>query len=162
MANKSEAVERAEVYYDSTEADAFYKTIWGGEDIHIGLYRSEDEPIAIASRRTVETMADRIGAAGSGMRVLDLGAGYGGAARYLADRFGCRVTCLNLSETQNDLNRALTEKAGLGDLVRIVHGDFESIPEPDAQLRCRLVARRDSAQRRPSPRARRGAPRAFG
>lgn len=131
MANKSEAVERAEVYYDSTEADAFYKTIWGGEDIHIGLYRSEDEPIAIASRRTVETMADRIGAAGSGMRVLDLGAGYGGAARYLADRFGCRVTCLNLSETQNDLNRALTEKAGLGDLVRIVHGDFESIPEPD-------------------------------
>lgn len=131
MENRSEAVERAEVYYDSTEADAFYKTIWGGEDIHIGLYRSEDEPIAIASRRTVETMADRIGAANSDMRVLDLGAGYGGAARYLADRFGCRVTCLNLSETQNDLNRALTEKAGLGDLVRIVHGDFESVPEPD-------------------------------
>ena len=29
MTSKSEAVERAEIYYDSTEADAFYKTIWG-------------------------------------------------------------------------------------------------------------------------------------
>lgn len=132
MQNRSEAVARAEVYYDSTEADAFYKTIWGGEDIHIGLYKSDDEPIADASRRTVETMADRIAVAGADTRVLDLGAGYGGAARYLAGRFGCHVTCLNLSETQNDLNRELTAKAGLDDLVRVVHGNFENIPEPDA------------------------------
>lgn len=132
MQNRSEAVARAEVYYDSTEADAFYKTIWGGEDIHIGLYKSDDEPIADASRRTVETMADRIAGAGADVRVLDLGAGYGGAARYLAGRFGCHVTCLNLSETQNDLNRELTAKAGLDDLVRVVHGNFENIPEPDA------------------------------
>lgn len=132
MENKSEAVERAEVYYDSTEADAFYKTIWGGEDIHIGLYASDDEPIAIASRRTVETMADRIALQRTEMRVLDLGAGYGGAARYLADRFGCHVTCLNLSETQNALNRELTGKAGLEERVRVVHGNFENIPEPDA------------------------------
>tara|TARA_R110000868_G_scaffold64985_4_gene195021 strand:+ start:19436 stop:20269 length:834 start_codon:yes stop_codon:yes gene_type:complete len=131
MTNSSDAVARAEVYYDSTEADAFYKTIWGGEDIHIGLYESEDEPIADASRRTVATMADRIAGAGADIRILDLGAGYGGAARYLADRFGCHVTCLNLSETQNDLNRELTAKAGLGDLVKVVHGDFENIPEPD-------------------------------
>ena len=131
MRNSSDAVARAEVYYDSTEADAFYKTIWGGEDIHIGLYESEDEPIADASRRTVATMADRIAGAGADIRILDLGAGYGGAARYLADRFGCHVTCLNLSETQNDLNRELTAKAGLGDLVKVVHGDFENIPEPD-------------------------------
>lgn len=131
MSNRSDAVERAEVYYDSTEADAFYKTIWGGEDIHIGLYKSDDEPIADASRRTVETMADRIPAAGGDTRILDLGAGYGGAARYLADRFGCPVTCLNLSETQNALNRELTAKAGLNDLVRVVHGNFENIPEPD-------------------------------
>ena len=132
MTSKSEAVERAEIYYDSTEADAFYKTIWGGEDIHIGLYKTDDEPIADASRNTVETMADRIAGAGTATRILDLGAGYGGAARYLADRFGCAVTCLNLSETQNALNRELTAKAGLEDLVRVVHGNFENIPEPDS------------------------------
>jgi len=131
MATKSEAVERAEAYYDSTEADAFYQTIWGGQDIHIGLYQDEAEPIADASRRTVETMATRLVNADETTRILDLGAGYGGAARYLADRFGCQVTCLNLSETQNALNRELTEAAGLTDRVSVVYGDFESIPDPD-------------------------------
>ncbi len=131
MMTKSEAVERAEAYYDSGEADAFYQTIWGGQDIHIGLYADEGEPIADASRRTVETMATRLAGIDATTRVLDLGAGYGGSARFLADRFGCKVTCLNLSETQNDLNRTLTEEAGLTDLVSVVYGDFENIPEPD-------------------------------
>jgi len=131
MASRSEAVGRAEAYYDSTEADAFYQTFWGGEDIHIGIYLSDDEPIAAASRRTVETMADRLAGIDESTCILDLGAGYGGSARYLADRFGCRVTCLNLSETQNTLNRKLTAEAGLSERVRVVHGDFENVPEPD-------------------------------
>lgn len=128
---RSEAVARAEAYYDSSEADAFYQTIWGGQDIHIGLYRDEQEPIADASRRTVETMASHLGVVDNRTRILDLGAGYGGSARYLAERFACHVTCLNLSETQNALNRKLSEDAGLTDLVDVVHGDFENIPEPD-------------------------------
>jgi cyclopropane fatty-acyl-phospholipid synthase-like methyltransferase len=131
MTTKSEAVERAEAYYDSSEADAFYQTIWGGQDIHIGVYRDDSEPIADASRRTVETMAALLTSVNETSRILDLGAGYGGSAHYLADRFGCRVTCLNLSETQNALNRTLTAEAGLTDRVRVVHGDFENIPEPD-------------------------------
>lgn len=134
MATKSEAVERAEAYYDSGAADAFYQTIWGGQDIHIGLYRDDVEPIADASRRTVETMANRLVKADGTTRVLDIGAGYGGSARYLADRFGCKVTCLNLSETQNALNRTLTAEAGLTGLVDVVYGDFENIPEPDGRF----------------------------
>lgn len=129
MSARSNAVEQAEEYYDSDAADAFYKSIWGGEDIHIGLYDSDDDTIAAASRRTVERMVDHLGDVSQDMTILDLGAGYGGAARYLAERFGCHVTCLNLSETQNALNRKLTEQAGLSDLVSVVHGDFEHIPE---------------------------------
>ena len=131
MANRTAAVERAEAYYDTTEADAFYQTVWGGQDIHIGIYRGQDEAIAAASRRTVETMASRLAMVDQTTRILDLGAGYGGSARYLADRFGCRVTCLNISETQNALNLKLTEDAGLTGLIRVVHGDFENVPEPD-------------------------------
>jgi SAM-dependent methyltransferase len=131
MTIKSDAVERAEAYYDSSEADAFYQNVWGGQDIHIGIYQGDVEPVADASRRTVETMANQISNIDGATRVLDLGAGYGGSGRYLAERFGCQVTCLNLSETQNATNRKLTDAAGLGDLVRVVHGDFEKIPEPD-------------------------------
>ncbi|MDH5777270.1 MAG: SAM-dependent methyltransferase, partial [Gammaproteobacteria bacterium] len=36
----SEAVATARDYYNSEDADNFYNIIWGGEDIHIGLYES--------------------------------------------------------------------------------------------------------------------------
>ncbi|HKJ07817.1 MAG TPA: class I SAM-dependent methyltransferase, partial [Gammaproteobacteria bacterium] len=94
----SAAVATARDYYNSDDADNFYFTIWGGEDIHVGLYQSDDEPIFAASRRTVERLAGKLTGLGKDSRVLDLGAGYGGAARYLAATYGCRVVALNLSE----------------------------------------------------------------
>jgi len=126
MGSKTEAVVRAEGYYDSGSADEFYKNIWGGEDIHIGLYQTPHEDIPIASRRTVETMAKELDGLNAQSRVLDLGAGYGGSGRYLAKEFGCKVVCLNLSETQNDRNRMLNKEQGLDDLVSVVYGDFEN------------------------------------
>ena len=116
-------------YYDSAEADDFYRTIWGGEDIHIGLYdRGSD--IRQASRRTVDRMAAKAGEL-SGKRVLDLGSGYGGAARVLAQEHGANVVCLNLSAVENDRNRALTRDAGLIDKVAVVDGSFDAVPFDD-------------------------------
>ena len=54
--NPTNVVEKARSYYNSSDADTFYFTVWGGEDIHIGLYKDDREPIFDASRRTVETM----------------------------------------------------------------------------------------------------------
>lgn len=125
---KAETV--AEDYYDSSDADNFYELVWGGEDIHIGLY----EPglsIFAASRKTVERMAAQVTRLGPHSRVLDLGAGYGGAARYLAAAKGCHVTCLNLSEVQNERNRELNRKQKLDALVELRHGSFEAIPCED-------------------------------
>ncbi|MDH5409605.1 MAG: SAM-dependent methyltransferase, partial [Gammaproteobacteria bacterium] len=53
----SEAVATARDYYNSEDADNFYNIIWGGEDIHIGLYESTNESIVEASHRTVRHMA---------------------------------------------------------------------------------------------------------
>ena len=58
--NYSEVVDVARDYYNSDDADNFYFQVWGGEDIHIGLYENDDEPISIASERTVATMANQI------------------------------------------------------------------------------------------------------
>jgi sarcosine/dimethylglycine N-methyltransferase len=126
------AVETARGYYNSDDADHFYFHVWGGEDIHIGLYTSADEAIAPASRRTVERMAGLARGLGPESRVLDCGAGYGGAARFLADRFGCRVTALNLSEKENARNRAMNRERGLDHLIEVVDGSFETIPCEDA------------------------------
>lgn len=128
----SDVVQTARDYYNSEDADNFYFHIWGGEDIHIGLYNSESEDIATASRRTVEVIADRLSGIDTNSRVLDIGAGYGGAARYLARRFGCKVTALNLSEAENARNRKMNEEAGLTSLIDVVDGSFEAIPAGDA------------------------------
>lgn len=127
-------VATTEQYYDSADADAFYEQVWGGEDIHIGVYASPDDDIADASRRTVETMADRLLPLGPETRVLDLGAGYGGSARYLARCFGCHVTCLNLSQRQNRRNALLCGDQDLAHRVEIRHGNFEELPFRDASF----------------------------
>ena len=132
--SKDSSVTTARSYYNSSPADKFYFTIWGGNDIHIGLYTSDTEPIAHASQRTVERMADTVGLITSSTRVLDLGAGYGGAARWLANRSGCKVTCLNLSETQNERNRSMTREAKLDSLIEVVDGDFEHLPFDDGSF----------------------------
>lgn len=125
-----DAVAIAEEYYDSSPALEFYRNVWGGEDIHIGLYRNNEEDIGEASRRTVATMAQRLSPLEPMTRVVDLGAGFGGSARYLASNFNCRVTCVNVSEEQNALNRQLNAKVGLSELIDVVHGSFEEVSQP--------------------------------
>ncbi len=122
-----ERVDATRSYYDSEGAEGFYSTIWGGEDLHIGIYEAGPESIRDASRRTVATMAEKV-MIDAGTRVLDVGAGYGGSARFLARNFGCPVTCLNLSAVQNERNRRLTAEQGLDGLVSVVEGNFEELP----------------------------------
>ena len=74
----SEAVNIARDYYNSDDADNFYAIIWGGEDIHIGLYETANEPIVDASHRTVRHIAKNLSDIGSGHTVLDIGSGCGG------------------------------------------------------------------------------------
>lgn len=124
----SSVVEKARTYYDSDDADNFYHRIWGGEDIHIGIYEAEQEPIRRASHRTVEKMAEKIAHLKAGTKALDIGAGYGGSARHLARAKEYHVICLNLSAVQNERNRRLNEEQMLSILVEVVDGSFEDLP----------------------------------
>lgn len=124
----SEAARVARDYYNSEDADNFYFHIWGGEDIHIGIYEMPDDNVALASRRTTALLADALGALPATARILDIGSGYGGSSRNLAHRFGCRVTALNLSERENTRNRELTAQANLSHLIDVVDGSFEAMP----------------------------------
>lgn len=131
MSTDKAAIETAREYYNSHDADNFYHIIWGGEDIHVGLYENDDEPIFDASRRTVESLASRLSGLGPKTRVLDIGAGYGGAARYLAKKYGCPVVALNLSEVENERDRQMNKEQGLDHLVEVVDGAFEDLPFED-------------------------------
>lgn len=124
----SDAARIARDYYNSEDADNFYFHIWGGEDIHIGIYEKTGDGVALASSRTTALLADALGVLPKTARILDIGAGYGGSSRYLAKRFDCRVTALNLSERENDRNREANAHAGLAHLIDVVDGSFEAMP----------------------------------
>ena len=130
---QSDGVQKARDYYNSRGAEGFYSTFWGGEDIHLGIYTTESESIREASRRTVVRMADRLDLRPT-TRVLDVGAGYGGSMRYLSKTFGCTTVCLNLSEVQNQRNRAMNEAQDLSSLVSVVDGNFEELPFDNASF----------------------------
>ena len=130
-ATYSQTVETARDYYNSNDADRFYATVWGGEDIHIGLYESDGDSIFDASQHTVRKMAAMIEQLEPTTRVLDIGSGYGGSARHLVQNYGCQVGCLNLSEVQNTRTRDLNARLKYSLAINVVDGSFEDIPMPD-------------------------------
>jgi cyclopropane-fatty-acyl-phospholipid synthase len=59
-----------------------------------------------------------------GVRVLDIGSGWGGLALYLAQETGADVTGLTLSREQYDIATKRAEAAGLADRVRFFLRDY--------------------------------------
>ncbi|MBV9579371.1 MAG: methyltransferase domain-containing protein [Chloroflexi bacterium] len=66
--------------------------------------------------------------------VLDIGSGVGGPARYLADRYGCHVTAIEVQPNLNDIAVDLTRRSGLASLVTHVCGDAATHPLPAASF----------------------------
>ena len=129
MTETAEVNQITESYYDSNDANRFYFQIWGGEDIHVGIYEQPKEDIATASRRTVQKMISMIEAPlRNGATLLDIGAGFGGSARQIAQQFDTPVTCLNISNAQNQINEEINRKKSLNQLIQVKHGNFEEIP----------------------------------
>jgi sarcosine/dimethylglycine N-methyltransferase len=64
--------------------------------------------------------------------VLDVGAGLGGPARYLASTIGCHVTALELQNNLHALATRLTARCGLGQRVTHVWGDALTAALPEA------------------------------
>ena len=65
-------------------------------------------------------------------RVLDAGSGIGGTARFVADRYGCRVTAVDLTDEYCETNRWLNGLVGLDDRISVRQADVTELPFDDA------------------------------
>jgi SAM-dependent methyltransferase len=66
-----------------------------------------------------------------GDHVLDIGCGLGGPARYFAQRFGCRVSGIDITGPFVEAGRKLTGLVGLDDRVEINQADAQALPYGD-------------------------------
>lgn len=69
-------------------------------------------------------------------RVLDIGSGIGGPARWIAAKCGCSVTGVDLTAAFCEAARALNAATGLAGRVSIVEGSALALPVPDGAFDC--------------------------
>jgi SAM-dependent methyltransferase len=85
------------------------------DEFHIGGRQASEEFIA-----QLDLMAD--------MHVLDVGCGIGGTSRFVADRFGCRVSGVDLTPEFVETGRVLCDWVGLNERVDLQLGSALNSP----------------------------------
>lgn len=83
--------------------------------------------------RSTEALAALAGIAKE-TRVLDAGCGVGGSSRFLADRFGCRVAAMDLTEEYVDAAARLNALCGLDRQISVRQGSVTELPYEDGSF----------------------------
>jgi len=89
------------------------------------LFASGDETLQLAQENKYRALADAMGLE-PGMRVLEIGCGWGGFAEYAAAARGAEVVGLTISQAQLDFARARIERQGLADRVDLRFEDYRA------------------------------------
>jgi MPBQ/MSBQ methyltransferase len=110
--------------YDAWTSDGILEYYWG-EHIHLGYYTPEEMEAGYKKKDFIQAKYDFIDemmkfggidvSADAGAKVLDVGCGFGGTSRYLADKLGpkAEVTGITLSPNQVKRGTELAEERGL-------------------------------------------------
>jgi cyclopropane-fatty-acyl-phospholipid synthase len=88
-----------------------------------GYFRSPDDDLDTAQQNKTRHIAAKL-LLRPGLKVLDIGSGWGGLALYLAAQCGADVTGLTLSEEQHKVATGRAAAAGLADRVRFHLRDY--------------------------------------
>jgi ubiquinone/menaquinone biosynthesis C-methylase UbiE len=70
----------------------------------------------------------------AGQHIVDIGCGVGGPARYLAKRFGCRVSGVDITAPFVEAANKLTALLKMQDLVEVKLGDGQQLPFADGMF----------------------------
>jgi len=98
-----------------------------------GMFASDREDLETAQARKYAWICDQLALA-PGMRVLDVGCGWGSNLLYLAEHTGADAWGVTLSARQRDEALARAARAGVADRVRIDVAHFEQVALADASL----------------------------
>jgi len=116
-------------HYDVS--NAFYEWVLGPTMAYTcACYPSPDASLEDAQTNKFDLVARKLGLR-EGMRLLDVGCGWGGMVRHAAREYGVRAIGVTLSEQQAAWGQAAIEREGLSKLAEVRHLDYRDVPETD-------------------------------
>ncbi|MDX1908628.1 MAG: methyltransferase domain-containing protein [Bacteroidia bacterium] len=124
--------ERIRHFYD--QSTPLWLDTWG-EHMHHGHY-GDGNLLKDRHQAQIDLIQEllRWGGVSQASRVLDLGCGVGGSARYLARTFGATVTGLTLSPVQAAEAARYNAQAGLDNQVQVVVRDMMTLSADDGKV----------------------------
>ncbi|PVG83453.1 SAM-dependent methyltransferase [Nocardioides gansuensis] len=124
MARDAEAIHH---HYDVS--NRFYELVLGPSMAYTcAVYPEADASLEEAQAEKHDLICRKLGLQ-PGMRLLDVGCGWGGMVRHAAREYGVEALGVTLSKQQASWARAAIEREGLGDLVEVRHADYRQIVE---------------------------------
>ncbi|MDE0691519.1 MAG: cyclopropane-fatty-acyl-phospholipid synthase [Gammaproteobacteria bacterium] len=97
-----------------------------GMSYSCAVYDTGAESLEEASAAKLERLCRKL-QLGPDDHLLDVGCGWGGLAIYAAERFGCRVTAVTVSEAQHRHARERVAACGLGERIKVLARDYRRV-----------------------------------
>lgn len=123
--DRSQAIRNAEFHYARHPA-LFEHMLGETVGYSEGLWTNDTKTLAQASYNNYEYICWKL-CLQPGMRVIEVGPGWGYMPIYMTKRYGVDVTVYNPVRRQNDYMRERFRRHGVGDRIRLVEGDHRDI-----------------------------------
>jgi cyclopropane-fatty-acyl-phospholipid synthase len=125
--SKSRDAKAISHHYDVS--NRFYEWVLGPSMAYTcACYPREDATLEEAQAYKHDLVARKLGLT-EGMRLLDVGCGWGGMVRHAAREYGVKALGVTLSAQQAAWAQAAIERDGLSKLAEVRHLDYRDVPE---------------------------------
>ncbi|SDL72345.1 class I SAM-dependent methyltransferase [Tessaracoccus oleiagri] len=125
----SKARDSAAVSHHYDVSNAFYERVLGPSMTYTcAVYPSEAATLEEAQAEKHDLVCRKLGLR-PGMRLLDVGCGWGGMVRHAAKHYGVRALGVTLSREQASWAAGAIAEEGLTDLAEVRHADYRDVAE---------------------------------
>jgi len=125
----SKSRDAAAVSHHYNVSNDFYRMVLGPSMTYsCAVWNDPELPLEEAQANKHELICRKLGLE-PGMRLLDIGCGWGGMLLHAAEHHGVRAVGVTLSQRQAELAEKRAAEAGLGDQIEVRHQDYRDVDD---------------------------------